>query len=159
MFHLFLKYFFILIIIFNPSIILSDSDDIKKFFSTKYNEVNVRNGPGKNFYVIGKHLKKGLPILIIGEFDNWKRVVNYLGKEGWIASTQLSKKRFGIITKETFLKSFPNLNSKNQLLLKKNVNFKIIKCRKNWCETKIADSTGWLNKKDFWGVFREEVFD
>ena len=73
MFHKFVKFTLIPLILFYPIINYGESGYAKKFFSTKFNEVNVRNGPGKNYYVIGKHLKKGLPVLVTGEFDNWKK--------------------------------------------------------------------------------------
>ena len=63
--------------------------------------------------------------MVTGEFDNWKKIVNYLGKEGWIANSQLSKNRYGITNKEIFLRSFPKLESKSLLIIEKNVNFKI----------------------------------
>ena len=148
------------IILFNlhPITVYPESDGIKKFFSTKYDEVNIRNGPGKNYYVIGKHFKKGLPVLVVNEFDGWKRIINFLGKEGWVSNSQLSKKRFGITKKKTFLKSFPKSDSTNQFLLGKHLNFKIIKCLKEWCKTKIKKTNGWIRKDSFWGVFKDEEF-
>ena len=36
-----------------------------KYLTTRYNEVNVRNGPGLNNLILFKILKKGYPLLII----------------------------------------------------------------------------------------------
>ena len=49
----------------------------KIFFSTKYNEVNLRNGPGVNHLLIYKILKKGYPLLVIEKFENWYRVIDF----------------------------------------------------------------------------------
>ena len=134
--------------------------DVKKFFSTKFNEVNIRNGPGINYFIIGKHLKKGLPLLVIGEFDNWKRIVNFLGVEGWVANSQISKKRFGItVVKRSEIKSFPKNNSKVLMVLGEKINFPIQKCNKEWCRIKYNNITGWVEKKNFWGVLEREVFN
>ena len=155
---MFIKFTLILLILFYPIIHYGESGYAKKFFSTKFNEVNVRNGPGKNYYVIGKHLKKGLPILVTGEFDNWKKIVNYLGKEGWIANSQLSKDRYGITNKETFLRSFPKLESKSLLIIEKNVNLKYHLAEEIGVKHDISNLSGWIKKEDFWGVFKEETF-
>ena len=134
--------------------------DEKKFFSTKFNEVNIRNGPGINYFIIGKHLKKGLPLLVVGEFDNWKRIVNFLGVEGWVANSQISKKRYGItIVKESEIKSFPKKNSKVLMILGEKINFPIQKCSNDWCKIKYNNKTGWIEKKNFWGVFKKEIFN
>ena len=51
---------------------LNFSLEKKIFFSTKYNEVNLRNGPGTNHLILYKILKKGYPVLVLEEFENWK---------------------------------------------------------------------------------------
>ena len=151
--HFFYK-FIIFIYIIHPQISFTKPEKIKKFYSTKYNEVNVRNGPGVNYFIVGKFLKKGIPVLVIDEFQGWKRIINFLGKEGWISDSQLSKKKYGITTKSNVaMKSFPKKNSKTKLILGNNLNFKIKKCINNWCKISVKNKIGWVSKSDFWGVF------
>ena len=66
------------------------------FFSTKYNEDNVRNGPGLNHLLIYKILIKGYPLKVISEFDNWKKVRDFSGRVGWISKSQLTSERYVI---------------------------------------------------------------
>jgi len=61
------------------------------FFSTKFNEVNVRNGPGLNHLLLYKILVKGYPLKEISEFENWKKVQDFSGRIGWISKSQLSR--------------------------------------------------------------------
>ena len=68
-----------------------------KFLSTKFNEVNVRNGPGLNHLLKYKILVEGYPLRVIDEFENWKKVEDFNGKFGWVSSSQLSIKK-SIIT-------------------------------------------------------------
>ena len=130
----------------------------KIFFSTKFNEVNIRNGPGKNHFVIGKFLKKGIPILTLDKYENWHRVTDLEGNEGWVSSSQLQSERYGIITKDqSILMSFPNKNSKKIAIFKKNVNFKINSCDLSWCNVKHNNLNGWIQKADIWGVHAMEI--
>ena len=99
-----------------------------------------------------------MPILVTGEFDNWKKIVNYLGKEGWIANSQLSKDRYGITNKEIFLRSFPKLESKTLFIIEKNVNFKISSCRRNWCKTHISNLSGGLKKRILGSLLKKKHF-
>ena len=46
--------------------------------------VNVRNGPGTDFALLG-HLSPGGQIPVIGRYDEWWQV-DYEGREGWIAA-------------------------------------------------------------------------
>lgn len=122
------------------------------FLSTKYDEVNIRKGPGKNHYVIGIFQKKGIPIKIIDYFDTWVKVEDYEGATGWISKSQLSEKKFGIILKEIKLQQFPKKNSKVLAILKKNVLIKIKRCKKKWCKISVKNFNGWVRVEGFWGA-------
>ena len=125
---------------------------------TKFNEVNIRNGPGKNHFVIGKFLKKGIPLLTLDKYENWHRVTDLEGKEGWVSSSQLQSERYGIITKDqSILMSFPNKKSKKIAIFKKNVNFKINSCDLSWCNVKHNNLNGWIQKAHIWGVHAKEI--
>ena len=58
----------------------------KKFFSTKYNEVNIRNGPGKKYFIIATLYQKGIPLKRLSVFDTWIQVEDINGLRGWAVS-------------------------------------------------------------------------
>lgn len=131
----------------------------KEFLSTKYNKVNMRIGPGKSYEVSQQFLAVGVPLLVISSFDNWKEIKDFRGSTGWVSKTQLSSKRFGIITqKKVNIKVFPKENSKIKYRLHTNVIFKILRCKKSWCKIGLDNGTGWVLKKNFWGTDIDEKF-
>ena len=86
-----------------------------------------------------------------------KRIINFLGNEGWVSKSQLSKKRYGIIIKESVeMKSFPKKKAKTKLILGKNLNFRIKKCIIDWCKIKVGAKNGWIKKEAFWGILDKE---
>jgi len=123
----------------------------KKFLSTRYNEVNVRKGPGKNHYITSIFLKKCIPLKIITTFDSWVKIIDFDGDIGWISKSQLSEKKCGIIMKDAHLYSFPNIESKKNAILKKDLIIKVKKCKKHWCKIKHKNFSGWVEKNFFWG--------
>ena len=77
---IFLKFLsFILIISITPNISLGLKKN--KYLSTKYNEVNLRNGPGLNQLVLYKILIKGYPVEVTEVYENWYKVTDH--KKGW----------------------------------------------------------------------------
>ena len=124
-----------------------------KYLTTRYSEVNVRNGPGLNNLILFKILKKGYPLLIIEKFENWYRVIDSDENKGWISKTQLSNDSYVIMLKssEKILK-FPNHNSKIIAFAKMNFILKLKKCRKKWCKVTSDKIKGWVPKKSLWGV-------
>ncbi len=128
------------------------SVDKKFFFSTKYNEVNVRNGPGKNHLIIYKIFNKGYPLVLLDEFDSWKKVTDFNNRVGWISMSQLSKDKFGIINDDkAILYMFPRVEQKKLAELGYSLTFKITKCRVEWCKIDVNGISGWIQKIKFWG--------
>ncbi len=122
------------------------------FYSTKFNEVNVRNGPGLNHLLIYKILTKGYPLKQISEFENWKKIQDYSGKVGWISKSQLSKQRFAItIVSAQYLYKFPRINSKKIALVKKESLLKITKENSDWLLVESDEIKGWIPKESVWG--------
>jgi len=120
--------------------------------TTKYNEVNVRNGPGLNHLVIYKILKKGYPLIIISNFENWSKVSDINGAMGWISNSQLTEKKYVIITSSyEYLYKFPNERSKKIAKVMKNFVLENEKCNVEWCFVKEKEIEGWVRKKGIWG--------
>ena len=124
-----------------------------KFFSTKFDEVNVRNGPGLNHLLLYKILVKGYPLKEIREFDSWKKVQDFSGRVGWISKSQLSNDKYIItIVPDQYLYKFPTNNSKKIAIVKKESLLKIIKEAKGWLLLESDGVKGWITKNAVWGL-------
>jgi len=134
----------------SPNVVRSETK--KKFMTTKFNEVNVRNGPGLDHLKIYKIYKKGYPLEIIQKFENWKKVSDHQGLSGWISNSQLSDQKYVIMQeKEGYIFKFPNIESKKIALVKKNYVLKCEKCELDWCLIKDQKIKGWVKRQDVWG--------
>ena len=148
-----LKFFIISLIILTIALNRVDASKKNKYLTTRYDKVNVRNGPGLNNLILFKILKKGYPLLVIEEFENWYRVIDFSDNKGWVSKTQLSNDPYVIVisSSEKILK-FPNYNSKILAFAKKKFILKLEKCRKKWCKVTSDKIKGWVTKKSLWGV-------
>src|SRR5450631_2790067 len=70
---------------------------VPRFVSLKTDRVNVRGGPDKDHDVAWIYTKVGLPVEITAEFENWRRVRDSDGTEGWVYHSLLSGKRTGMV--------------------------------------------------------------
>ena len=124
-----------------------------KYLITKYDEVNVRNGPGLNNLILFKILKKGYPLLIVENFEDWFRIEDVEGRKGWVSKTQLSNQLSAIvISSAENIYKFPNRNSKVLAIVKRNFVIEVAKCRENWCKVSEKEIKGWVNKDGLWGI-------
>ena len=140
---------------------------ISYYASIKSSEVNVRKGPNSRYPIEWVYVKKGEPVEVIAQFEHWFKIKDYNGDEGWVRSVMITKKRTGIVIgkqKNEELKSYVNLynepdpSSRIIANIESSKRVAISKCKKQYCEIKIANLSGWIEKKDLWGVYRNEEF-
>ena len=71
---------------------------VPRYVSLKSDHVNVRAGPTKDNDVAWVYTRSGLPVEITAEFENWRRVRDSEGAEGWVYHSLLSGRRTAVIT-------------------------------------------------------------
>ena len=144
-----LRVLIILIILSFKSIIFAQED---YFLTLRYDEVNLRQGPSKEYPIKIFYKKKFLPVLIQDQSDNFRKIKDHENNTGWIHISQLSKKKTAIvIDEELMMFKSPTIYSTPTAILKKGKLVKIIKCKNIWCKTKSGKYKGWLKKKGLWG--------
>lgn len=132
---------------------------VPRFVSLKSDYVNVRVGPGKRYPITWVFRRKDLPVTIVEEFANWRKIQDKDGDGGWVHKSLLSGTRSVIIKDGThYLYSRPDATSRPVVKLSENVIAVADACTPDWCALTIGNYKGWLRKADMWGVSREEVF-
>src|SRR6478609_6342820 len=71
---------------------------VPRYVSLKSDHVNVRAGPPKDNDVAWVYTRSGLPVEIPAEFENWRRVRDSEGAEGWVYHSLLSGLRTAVVT-------------------------------------------------------------
>src|SRR5262249_57005595 len=68
-----------------------------RFVSLKPDRVNVRGGPTRDHEVTFVYTRAGLPVDITAESDNWRRIRDWEGSEGWVYHSLLSGRRTAVV--------------------------------------------------------------
>ncbi|MFT4320355.1 SH3 domain-containing protein [Bartonella bacilliformis] len=136
---------------------------LPRFVSIKPARVNVRVGPGSNYAIVFTYQKKGLPIEIIQEYDQWRKIRDAEGDEGWVYQSLLSGKRTAITipwqkdkTKRLMLRKTPTDNAPLVAEVEPNIIGNIRQCNGHWCELSIGKARGWLHQTQLWGIYPGE---
>ncbi|WOF75967.1 SH3 domain-containing protein [Parvibaculaceae bacterium PLY_AMNH_Bact1] len=137
---------------------------LPRFVSLKANKVNVRVGPSRTHPVRWVYQRKGLPIEILAEFENWRRVRDMDGDVGWIYHTLLDGRRHGLVRpssgEETAtLFSGPGGTGETIAAAESNVVVALEACGTDWCLAQAGGYAGWIAKQDLWGVYAVERFE
>ncbi|MFM2281655.1 MAG: hypothetical protein RLZZ444_3886 [Pseudomonadota bacterium] len=140
---------------------------LPRFVSLKSKKVNLRVGPSKDYAVSWMFLKPGLPVEVIQEFDNWRRVRDADGAEGWVFHSLLSGERAAIAApwmkgkgENIFvnMRSDPRDGSSIVAKLQPGVVLKITECNGDWCHGETDGTDGWVNQAEIWGAYPGEAF-
>ena len=144
------------IIIIISSIFFFESSSFSQdeyFLTLRYDKVNLRQGPSREYPIKIFYKKKYLPVLIQDQSGNFRKIRDHENNTGWIHISQLSKKKAAIVIDEDLIMfKSPTIYSKPIVILEKGKLSKIIKCKNEWCKAKVGKYKGWLKKDSLWGL-------
>ena len=129
----------------------SASSNENYFLMLKNSKVNVRIGPSLDYPVKFIYKKKYLPVKIIDKKENFRKVIDHKKNSGWIHISQLKKVNSIIVLSDTILFKKPTLHSKPIAYAESGRLFILEKCKKDWCEVKSQNYSGWIYIKNVWG--------
>lgn len=133
---------------------------IPRYVSLAKDTVNVRTGPDGKYPILWVFKKTNLPVKVIAEYKDWRKIVDSEGASGWIWGPLLSSKRMAlIITEQQALLKNPTEDAPTALIAEAGVVGKINRCKEGWCELNINGFKGWLKQSFFWGTMDNELID
>ena len=154
---------FISIIIFsqvcNADIGKETGLEIPRYVSLKSNDANIRVGPSKNYPIEIKFIKKNYPLKVLEEYEDWRKVEDFQKNFGWIHKSLISGTRTGIVLSNDN-KAIQLLNTLDGKVIGEVGNGNIVfleKCKIDLCLVSLANHNGWIDKKNIWGVKKNEI--
>lgn len=138
---------------------------LPRFVSLKSSKVNVRRGPSTDQSIVWVFARAGLPVEIIAESDNWRRVRDSEGADGWVFHSLLSGRRTVLISpwskgKEAVpLHGSRSTGSRAVAQLQSGVLGNVVSCDGDWCELTVDGYSGYVEQTKLWGVYRDEEIE
>jgi SH3-like domain-containing protein len=137
---------------------------VPRFVSLKSDHVNVRVGPTKDNDVSWIYTRSSLPVEITAEFENWRRIRDSEGSEGWVYHSLLSGRRTAVVTAKakgdlTPLHDRADASSAVAARLEPGVLATVRRCAGGWCRISGAGFDGWIEQQRLWGVYSDEKIE
>src|SRR5665213_206475 len=134
---------------------------VPRFVSLKSDRVNVRSGPNKDQEVRWVYTRAGMPVEITAEFENWRRIRDWEGAEGWVYHSLLSGKRSAVVVpdlKNDLVPLFESADPKSAetARLQSGVLGMLKSCTGSWCEFVGKNFDGWIRQERLWGAYPNE---
>ncbi len=107
------------------------------------------------------YTRSGLPVEITAEFENWRRVRDSEGAEGWVYHSLLSGRRTAVVTmkhKDELAPIYDRADPDSAVAakLQAGVVTQVKKCTTNWCHVTGNGFDGWIQQERLWGVYADE---
>ncbi len=129
-----------------------------RYVSLKSAETNVRRGPSLTHRIDWIYKRADLPVQIIAEYENWRRIVDRDGLGGWVHYTLLSGERTVLIDEDqTAVRSRPEPDAPEVAAFEQGVIAFLGACEINWCRIEAGGYKGWALKTALWGVDADEL--
>ena len=138
---------------------------VPRFVSLKPDRVNVRGGPTRDHDVTFVYTRAGLPVEITAESDNWRRIRDWEGSEGWVYHSLLSGKRTATVvpnkSKDELIPLFEKANVESSIVarLQPGVLGALKSCNGNWCQFSGKGFDGFVRQERLWGAYPNEKVD
>ncbi len=139
---------------------------IPRFVSLKPSDTPMREGPSKEHRIKWVFKREGLPVEVIGEHEQWRRIRDSESTDGWVYFGRLSNRRTVIVRAP---KDTQNTSGNEQSLFKEEreasaivarlqpgVIANVEVCTVVWCKVSVEGYAGFLKKDALWGVYADE---
>jgi SH3-like domain-containing protein len=134
---------------------------VPRFVSLKPDRVNVRGGPTRDNDVTFVYTRAGLPVEITAESDNWRRIRDWEGSEGWVYHSLLSGRRTAVVMpkdKKALVPLYDTSDGTSPVVarLQAGVLATVKRCTGSWCRIAGTGFDGWVVQEQLWGVYPNE---
>jgi SH3-like domain-containing protein len=137
---------------------------VPRYVSLKADKVNVRGGPSRDHEVTWVFTRIGIPVEITAESENWRRIRDAEGAEGWVFHSLLSGRRTALVSPSGKVESFPlyeRTGAAGRIVarLQARVLATVRHCDGRWCRIFGEGFDGYMEQHLLWGVYPEEVIE
>jgi SH3-like domain-containing protein len=138
------------------------TEPVPRFVSLRADTVNLRAGPGNRYPIEYVYHRKGYPLEIVGEFDQWRQVRDWQGTEGWVHQRMVTGARNVVVQgSQHILRQSGDKSASPVAKLDPGVVAHLLECNDSWCRIDVPNGTsdvkGWLARSEIWGLLPGEV--
>ena len=128
---------------------------VPRYVSLKFDKVYARAGPGEDHRLLWVYEAKGLPVQVIAENIEWRRICDPDGGMAWVHRRLTSGEATVMRVKTTRLALHRKPRAEAEIVAYLNPRSiaELVKdCEKGWCKVRGEGVSGWAPAGELWGV-------
>jgi SH3-like domain-containing protein len=127
---------------------------VPRYLSLKRGEVFGRQGPGKDYPTVWVYHARGLPVQVVDETTDWRRICDPEGGAVWVAGAMVDGRRTVMATgaAAVALRTAPSDTAGPAAYLRPKAVADLGRCKAEWCEVSVDGARGWVKSSEVWGL-------
>lgn len=123
-------------------------------------QARMRTGPGRNFPINWLYQRAGLPVRVVEIYENWRKIEDPDGAQGWMLVNLLSAERTAMVVGDIRpMREAPRSGSRIRYRAEPGVVGRIRSCRRGWCEFDVRGRMGFVETAHLYGIEDDERVD
>ncbi|MFL9840725.1 SH3 domain-containing protein [Sphingomonas sp. ST-64] len=123
------------------------------YASISAGKARMRTGPGRNYPASWLYVRADLPIKVIEVYNDWRKVEDPDGTQGWMLVSLLSATRTGMVVGSVLeMRDSPRFSGKVNWRAAPGVVGRISKCSRGWCWFDVRGRGGYVEQNRIWGT-------
>jgi SH3-like domain-containing protein len=127
---------------------------VPRWLSLKSNEVMARRGPGLDYPALFTYRARGLPVQVVAETAEWRRVCVPEGGAVWVHKSMVDGRRMVMspVGAPTPLLARPQAGAREAALMSPSALAALERCEHGWCRVSAGGRSGWVPQARLWGT-------
>ncbi len=127
---------------------------VPRYVSLKFSEVNARAGPGDDHRLLWIYKTRGLPVQVVAETAEWRRVCDPSGGVAWVHRRTTDGRRMVMNRAAAPLALHRSAKAKASVkaVLGPRSLAALDRCAKGWCNVRAGGVSGWAPAASVWGT-------
>ncbi len=125
-----------------------------RYVTLKAAPMNARAGPGEDYRALWQYTVRGVPLQVVEETQDWRRVCDPEGGLGWVRANAVDPRhtvmRMG--GSDLRLLAHPSPEARTVAVLAARAVADLLDCRSGWCRLSVDHATGWVRANQVWGT-------
>lgn len=127
---------------------------VPRWLSLKSSEVRARYGPGLDYRILWEYRVSGLPVQVVAETREWRKICDADGSVAWVHRSVVSSRRHVMNTSnvEIPIHARRSATSAVRARLSPRAQVSIGDCAEGWCQVRARRLNGWIQQSAVFGT-------
>ncbi len=127
-------------------------EPVPRYASLRGEKVNGRSGPSLDYPVEWSYARPGLPVIVIRESQDWRKIRDPQGDEVWVKRNLLAAQRTAMTMANGAIRKHPDDHATVVADYHAGGVVLLGECQRDWCRVEAEGLKGWAPRGQLWGA-------